>query len=247
MEKFDEQAARAFIERLDEKVNDYKEPAIYTNTTLLDEPKDESSLASSYEAQDQASRVQHRISRRLLRIKFAWALFILLAAWLFVLITIIISHSVGYIDIGLLLYLSDFVIRSSIWVLLLYSIMLTFYKIICTMLLILNRMPQNLRRNDSIVFDELWSIHKNYKLSLHLSIFVGSIIALCCWSDVYAYLTPKAHAVPFISLQESILQSLIISTTVGVTSLFAAVIFWLFPRSNDKEKVEERETEMKSS
>ena len=200
---------------------------IKEETKSVDTPSIENNTAD--ESGDDVSqflheRLHHETRVNNMRMQFAWAAIILAFMWIFIIIYLILSHAIGS------LYLRQF--HSILWGIgltlitstLIYGILMiiTGYHSYKSKLM---PEPESYRRQ---YLSDYWrTLAPNIAL---LSPIIGLITYLLVW---HSSCIPKP--IRFDRLSDSVLITLITSTTVSVLGILGAVMFWLFPH-NQAEK-----------
>lgn len=150
-----------------------------------------------------------------MRMQFAWAAIVLAYSWIFTIIFIILSHGVGR------LHLHPF--RSTTWGM--SGTLISAIVVYCFCMIKHARKrhlgaPGIERRKRALFWREVAS---------PASFLISPIFGFACF--FIASLVINNHGkYPFIRLTDSVLITLITSTTVSVLGILGAVMWWLFPR-----------------
>lgn len=192
-------------------------PSTTNTATLQNNTADEDSDDVS---QFLHERLHHETRVNNMRMQFAWAAIILAFMWIFVIIYLILSHAIGY------LYLRQF--HSILWgisiTLILSTLLYGIFMIITGYHAYKSKLmpePENYRRQ---YLSDYWrTLAPNIAI---LSPIIGVITYLLVWHSS-CIPTP----IRFDRLSDSVLITLITSTTVSVLGILGAVMFWLFPRN----------------
>ena len=151
-----------------------------------------------------------------MRMQFAWAAIILAFGWIFVIIYLIFSHAIGA------LYLRQF--RGVLWGVIAMVLSASFIYSGCLILYARHKY----RGREAL--SGLWR-RLAPNAALLAAPFIGLGVYLIVWgcSDVM-------KLVGFDRLSDSVLITLITSTTVSVLGILGAVMFWLFPRGAEQRR-----------
>ena len=151
-----------------------------------------------------------------MRVQFAWAVFALVITWLFIILFFIISWGVEMLYPVVLFKIAFVIIPAFAAGIFLYSLLMT--------------VTENLHCKIGIQ-EKCTRLRAQ---TLHYSV-CGSIITAVFFAVVAIWHTPESNAIkiPIQGISDSVLITLITSTTISVLGILTAVMWWLFPRKQE--------------
>ena len=172
----------------------------------------------------QFRRERHHYETRVnnMRMQFAWASIILAFLWIFIIIYLILSHAIGH------LYLRQF--HSILWGVSTTLLVATIIYSICMAIhshhLYKSRVLPDKQAAPRAPLADYWrSLASN--IALIIAPLIGLSLYLIIWHN-----TDPPTPIKFDRLSDSVLITLITSTTVSVLGILGSVMFWLFPKEN---------------
>lgn len=141
-----------------------------------------------------------------MRMQFAWATVMLVFAWLFIIIYIVIAHSLGRLFLHTLYVIA--------WTLLLSTIAAGVAHTI-TMICYIVKANVKIRQ-----------------MAAHIALLTACLTGLPAYFILY-FLFPIRGDLAFDRLSDSVLTILITTTTASVIGILGAVMFWLFPKKSN--------------
>lgn len=140
-----------------------------------------------------------------MRMQFAWCAVILAFVWIFVIIFIVLSHAVGKLYVYPLQ-----AVAWSLWTLIVTAV---------------------------IVYGAMMGTYIYTKKAIWREALPLVTLVMCAFTATFAFhyvASDVEHGVlPFQRLSDSVLITLISSTTVSVLGILGSVMFWLFPKNKD--------------
>lgn len=188
-------------------------PTIASNTA------DEAS-ADIKQFQRERQRYETRVNN--MRMQFAWAAIILAFLWIFIIIYLILSHAIGS------LYLRQF--HSILWGVSTTLLIATIIYSICMTIHSRHQYKSRVLRDKQAALREPLSDYWR-ALAPNLALIIAPSIGLIVYLSIWHNTTPPTP-IKFDRLSDSVLITLITSTTVSVLGILGSVMFWLFPKEN---------------